>query len=159
MLVKKRKLETELLVITEMMRTITCEDMGNKGTLDRGVPMDNGVATEQCLNHLVHKVTDLSIDTCTATYTYNEVCQAQEVQTRADIPTIVVDTDVQCGEQCQAQPKIETSPVKYLIDQFEHPELGLVGNKPSTNYQNLKMPMGCHLELRLYLVKPMQNLW
>ena len=134
MLVKKRKLETELLVITEMMRTITCEDMGNKGTLDRGVPMDNGVATEHCLNHLVHKVTDLSIDTCTATYAYDEVCQAQEVQTRADIPTIVVDTDVQCGEQCQAQPKIETSPVKYLIDQFEHPELGLVGNKPSTDY-------------------------
>ena len=51
MLVKKEKLETELLVITEMMRTITCEDLANKGTLDRGVPMDNGVATEQCLTH------------------------------------------------------------------------------------------------------------
>ena len=81
------------------------------------------------------------MDTCTATYTYNVVGQAQEVQTSEDIPTILVDTDVQCGEQCQAQQKIETSPVKYLINQFEHAELGLlVGTKPSTNYlqQNIQ---------------------
>ena len=129
MLVKKVKLETELLTITELMRTITCEDMANKRTLDRGVPMDKGVAAD-----------GMELDTCTTTYAYNEVCQAQEEQTMADVPTIVVDTDMQCGEQCQAQQKIETSPVKYLIAQFEYPEQGLVGTKPSSNYlqQNIQ---------------------
>ena len=80
--------------------------------------------TEQCQTHMVdtinnpgtyimHKMTDLAMDTCRTTYTLNEVCKAQEVQTRADIPTIAVNTDVQCREQCQAKQKIETIPVKY----------------------------------------------
>ena len=105
------------------MRTITCEEtVHNHGQF------------------IMHEVMDLAMDTCTTTYTYNEVCQAQEEQTRADVPTIVVDTDMQCGEQCQAQQKIETSPVKYLIAQFEYPEQGLVGTKPSSNYlqQNIQ---------------------